>query len=302
MEFLSASHWSGIAQSSSRSREDAEAELLWIGGYDALSGAMEALAARRRAADLLGRGEEQFEGSLLRDPGMADSWLALFILECLKPRSLLERYRSILQALALCAERLGEEQERFGRALHAYYVPSLATRVPLRLATDARLLYIGQLVAEREHPLAELWLDRCDQDLLQATAAEAYLRLQQREFADSSDLFDSLASDALFRVESKLGGGMALAGMGLWAAAAQELEEVLEEVLEQDTSLKARYVLAGILSHIDPAAEREQLERVYAESPGFADVAARLGRSRSPQAGFDEIWRRLSGEQEGDPE
>jgi len=75
--------------------------------------------------------------------------------------------------------------------------------------------------------------------------------------------------------------------------AADELEEALELALGPGLRLRARYLLAGVLGHLDPAAERRELEHIYDESPGFADVARRLGREQVSPLGFDELWRML---------
>jgi tetratricopeptide (TPR) repeat protein len=279
MDFLSPWHLSQVVSASQHSREDTVAEFAWLMGREELYRAMEAIASGADARRHLVAAAERLEESLVRDPGMADAWLTLFILESLRPVPL-ERYQAIIAALAACAERLGEQQAALGLELNAYYVPLLATRVPVATPTDARLLYVGHLTGDHQHEEAEEWLERCDPELAQAIAAQAHLLLHQGEYADATDLFELLATDPRFRVEGHLGGGLALAGMGLWDTAAEEIEEALALADSRRLRLVARYVLAGVLANLDERAERQELERIYAEDPAFADVAFRLGRPK----------------------
>lgn len=287
--FLAPEHLAQVADAASAPANDPEAELAWLNGYAVLGQALESVAARSSFGTAVSASRDLFEQSLLRDPGMADSWLALSVLEQVGEMGSSGRHTSILHALALCSERLGEQQERFGLQLAIFYVPLLTTRVPLATPTDARLLYVGHLSSRCEHLIAESWLSGCNHELVQAVATHANLRLNQGAFADASDLFELLVEDEAFRSEGQLGGAIALAGMGLWEVACEQAREALEEALTQSLRLDARYVLAGILSHTDSHLERWELEQIYSESPGFRDVAARLGRSETTPASFAQL-------------
>lgn len=193
LEFLSADHWKRIADAvhEPHPSPNDEAGFAWLTGVASLEQAMAALAGYGQPGLLLAVGEKALEQALLEDPSMADSWLALFLLESLKPTSSYERYSGIAQALAVCADRLGEQQLQFERHLAAYYVPLMATRVAIATPTDARLVYVGHLTARREHAAAEGWLERCDYDLSQAIAAHAYLKLHRCDYAGACDLSSS---------------------------------------------------------------------------------------------------------------
>jgi tetratricopeptide (TPR) repeat protein len=288
--FLSSEHWQRIADALHSGRQtDAMAEFAWLSGWGTLEQAMLELAGRSGARRLLERSEAQLQEATIRAPAMADGWLALYILESLKPRSDRERHGTLLEALALCADRLGEQQAALGKELVAFYVPLLTTRVRIATPTDARLLYVGYLTAKRELEAAERWLDLCDFALTQAVAASGYLHLHRGDFSEASDLFQQLTEDELFRCEGQLGAGVALAGLGLWDEAAETIEGALDDAPSGQVGVDARYILAGVLSHVDPELERHELEQIFAINPEFSDVAERLGRRRPSAATFEQI-------------
>jgi tetratricopeptide (TPR) repeat protein len=279
--FLSPAHRARIPLAARAARPDAAAEYAWLTGSDQLWQALAEVAEGNPAYNRLAGAARDLEQALLRDPGMADAWLALMILDSLRPVDR-GRYQAVLEALAVCSERLGEQQEGLGRLLEAYYVPLLETRVPIVTPTDARLIYVGHLALDDDHLAAEEWLERCDHALVQAVAAHAHLLLRRRDYADASDLFEGLIDDARFSVEGQLGAGLALAGMGLWDTAAELATQALEQASSRRLRLISRYVLASLLGHLDRGAERRELELIYAEEPRFADVASRLGRTGPP--------------------
>ena len=228
------------------------------------------------------RARHMFEEAVRRDPGMADAWLGLHYV--------LDDAQEALTALSQNASRFGEERRRSGLALAsrfdggAYWSMRLETHQELNLAVAASLVH----ARDGGPGLAEAYLAAVTEPTLVPYAA--FLRGRGKfdigDWGGAITCFNAAATTGHVGGEARL-----LAGVCLFQAG------VLDQALRTlDQLCGLRGVPAGLLvesvywrGRVREASgavveAKRDFGWVYAQNPGYEDVAERLTAPRPSMA------------------
>ncbi len=248
-------------------------EKSFVDGLAALSDGHEAEALRL------------MEAALDQDATMADAaWLAGFM------RLKLEHFDTAVRHF----QRASQQSHRLGQMFGQYgLTPGIqlpvTPEVTAALQPNAHSALLGlvetlQLQGKDNEAVAhlEILLDRqVDDPVALASYAELVLdREDQSRWQRVVQLTASVANDTAVHTAVLLQRGQALARLGMDHAAEGVLTTALRRTTGRSASLlrEIRYQRALVYERLGKRAQaRRELERVYAEDPGFEDVAQRLG-------------------------
>ena len=254
------------------------ASLLWWKGYDLYAYA--ALLHGEAAVEGRRQARQRLSGAVLLDPGQADGYAALIAINNLDGND--ELRLPLLQALALTAPRFGEEQASARRKLPLWYAP-LFTPTPVSSPDDVRLVYATALAVASEMPSAGMaWAEHCSPTNPRACAVQAFLATMLEEWSDAIDLLTPIEDDPELGRDASFLCGVAWEAFGFDEPASSHFRRALTRRSGDAVYLDVRYALANLherLGEDDKAVAL--LSEIYAQQPGYRDVATRLGFNNS---------------------
>lgn len=215
------------------------------------------------------------------DPGMADAWLGLHVLDVDRPEA--------VRMLARHMDRFGAERRRTGIRLASRFSGGDTWTLLLETADQARLAVVqGILTAEiPDHALAEAWLDRVTDCVLDPFTA--FLRgrchMNVEDWAGAVPLFNRALGEPFVGPEARLCLGACLWRAGVAQQARAALMPLLAAGASPQLSAEASYFLGRIdEDHGALDAARSHYGRCYTINPGCHDVAGRLSAA-APREG-----------------
>jgi tetratricopeptide (TPR) repeat protein len=267
-------------------------------------------ARYENALHQLGRGNqdaavEQWVKIVQKDPGCADAWFALAWF-ARGEQGLQEPY---WHALALCAERIGEERHNLAAefqyqadTLNLYWRPLWRISEPVVNADGLRGGYARILLDQGRYEEAEQWITRMTPSWGQ-TALRAELAVSEQEHLRAIKLLQKLGDERsalealrvwgtdkpptafLLYLDAQLLTGNSLLRLNMYDAALTVYQRLLNLIegrqlglAYREMPLELRYEMAVALRALDREDEaRAQFERIFAINADYRNVVEQLG-------------------------
>lgn len=277
-EIFSPEHWDAIRLAGILLDRGAEPEpvaaaaALWVAGQQSW---LQGLNSPNLSDLALAR--DCWRLAVRHDAGMADAWAGLCSIRALYGDPGAD---GAIEALALCADRLGEQQRAHNLAVLPFYVPLAYDALPVETPDDARRQFVRLRTLTGDLESARAMLARCDRDHVRTAAVTAGVELQAGEYERAIALLQRVVrEEPRLEVDAKLGIATAMERIGLLHGAIGGMKDFIAATTHRKARLYARYQLTRIyLEHDQVQEARVELECLYAEDVYFRNVAELLGR------------------------